>query len=252
MDRSFFVTADSWGNAPAVEMFDPEPRAKSLVLANNGEFGRFVSDISQKGNFWLPAAAEELNISPNIKDYVVVPTVSMPSDLPNRNKMAFPLEQLTGWLPDIGMPMYQSWIGMPTFYEHNNSDYTKAKGIVFDCKMVKMKGANGDIWKVLKLLGFDRTRDAILANSILTGERTCYSMGANANDFSCSVCGSLNSKGMCEHLSPVGKQAIGPNPFKEFSGVLAFYNVLNPKGFEVSSVATPAYVSASSTKPFNW
>lgn len=250
ISRPHFVTCDCLSAASPVEMFNPEPRKSSLILANeNVDFTRFVNDLTAKNNFWLPAAAEKLNISSQLRDYVIVPTVSMPSDLPNRNGMAFPFEELSGWVPDHGRPMYETWIGKPTFVEHNNSDHTQAKGIILDCRMSKMKGVAGDIWKVLKLLAFDRTRDPILASDILSGRRTCYSMGANASDFRCSVCSSLNSQGGCEHVNP---PSVTFRNFKEFNGVLAFNNVLNPVGFETSSVVTPAFLSASNTKPLNW
>lgn len=250
MERPYFVASDAFIGNSGVELFDPEPRKSNLVLSSvNVDYSRFIRDLSDWQRFKLPAASEKLGISSNADDYVVVPTVAMPSDLPNRNGMAFPLEQLTGWMPDLGMPMYQSWIGMPTFLEHNNSDYTQAKGIILDCKMTPLRRSGGDIWKVVMLLAFDRSRDPVLANDILTGKRTCYSMGANAADFSCSICSNLMSNGQCEHVNRPSQPL---RAFKEFNGVLAFNNVLNPKGFECSSVQVPAYLSASKTKPLTY
>lgn len=213
------------------------------------DYSRFVRDLSDENRFWLPCAAEKLNISPNIKDYVIVPTIIMPSDLPNRNAVAFGLDQLTGWAVDAGMPAYKTWTGKPTFVEHKNDDPSQAKGIIFDSTMSPIPNTDGGLWKVMCLLGFDRTRDPALANDIMTGRKRCYSMGANAKDFACSICGALASQNGCEHVSPPGS---APKLKTDHNGYLAFSYVIDPCGFETSSVSTPAYLSASDCSVLNW
>lgn len=191
---------------------------------------------------WLPAAAEEYLISPNINDYILVPVTIMPSDLPNRNRIAFPKHQLSRFNTDTGCLAYQTWRGMPCHQEHNNSDHTKAKGVIFETAFRPITNSSGNLYKVICLCGFDRSRDKVLANSILSGEANTYSMGAYVENYSCSICGSMHSDGGCGHVQH------GKADYKTFNTPngekLAYYNAINPKGFEISSVRVPAYISA--------
>lgn len=193
----------------------------------------------------IPFAAEKYNISANLKDYVVQPVIIMPSDLPNRNKVAFPLRRLSEFLPEIGCLGYETWRYMPCFRDHNNSDWTQAKGIVLDVGIRPMPNAKGNLWKVNALLAFDRSRDPELANKILEGDSS-YSMGALVSNYNCAVCGSevtRKDRPTCEHFN------IPDNPkFDTFivngKRRLAHWNVGSFKGFEVSYVDVPAYSSA--------
>jgi hypothetical protein len=72
-------------------------------------------------------------------------------------------------------------------------------------------------------------------------------MGAYAEDYECSVCGNNYSAGNCEHLIA---RADVPPKFEIFNNVLAYWNVVNPCGFEISSVTHPAYSSAEDTNYF--
>ncbi len=130
---------------------------------------------------------------------------------------------------------------------HNcNDDYTIAKGIIFSSIMVPIENSAGSLFKIIQLVGIDRTRDPIIANDILSRKRTHYSIGAYTQDYSCSICGQLFSKAenkglWCEHVDNVPK-------FKVFNGKLAYWNVLEPIGFEISSLdGTGAFVSTWDT-----
>ena len=81
---------------------------------------------------WLPMASQVYNISPNIKDYVVVPVIIMPSDLPNRNSVSFPHEILIGLILILGRINYKTWSGKTCYVVHNFLKMVVAKGIVFD------------------------------------------------------------------------------------------------------------------------
>jgi hypothetical protein len=201
---------------------------------------------------FLPFAAETYQISPNIRDYILVPVAIMTNDLPNRNGVGFPLSELTYFNPDEGCLGYESWKGKCTFVEHANSDITKSKGIILASSLRKMHGVQGNLFKVVVLTAWDRTKDPILANSILTGERRCYSMGAYCSDYRCSICGALHSKGGCEHVT-LGK------PRFEMVNVghnkkLAYLEAIEISGFETSSVADPAFLSAQTSvnNLFSW
>jgi hypothetical protein len=246
-DRPYIVNSDAWGTAP-VELYQPtlEKQKDRLVLSDSLSLLEAVRDLTDSSKFMLPIAAEKLKISRNIQDYVLTPVISMPSDLPNRNGQAFPYSELTGWCVDGGAPMYKTWVGKPAYVEHANTDPLQAKGLIVDCIMRPILGTDGDIWKVIKLVAWDRTKDPALVNDILANKRNCYSMGAHAEDFSCSVCSKLLSKGGCEHVQH------GKPTFKIFSNKLAYYNVANPIGFELSSVLSPAFSSAANMPHFAW
>ncbi|HWY36329.1 MAG TPA: hypothetical protein VNX68_16920 [Nitrosopumilaceae archaeon] len=237
IDRPYQIHADAWGSNP-LEMFSLEKQRDRLVLSNTLDLKDMVRDTLEGVKDWLPIASETLGISPDIKDYILSPVISMPSDLPNRNQQAFPLTELTRWTTDIGTVMYKTWNGMPIHQEHANKDPTIAKGIILNTIMRPIEGTAGNIWKVIKLAAVDRNRDSVLANDILTRKMNSWSMGAYARDYSCNICGRYLTKGGCEHV-------VHQKPdFKVFNGKLAYYNVSDPKGFELSSVASPAFYSA--------
>jgi hypothetical protein len=54
-------------------------------------------------NTWLPFSAPHYQISPDPSDYILTPVIVMPSDIPNRNGVAFPLKELIAFNPDMGM-----------------------------------------------------------------------------------------------------------------------------------------------------
>lgn len=186
---------------------------------------------------WLPAAAEEMNLSPDIKDYVIVPNVpTIISDIPNTNGVAFPRKQLLRYSVSAGRMAYKSWTGKPTYLEHDNADHTKAKGVIFDCYASPLEGYGRDLIKIVKLLAFDRTRDPQLCNEILSGKRNCYSMGASFKGFH-----------MSDGSRPT-KKALETPLYRNARGQLVYCNVEDIEGFETSSVAVPAFVSALSNK----
>lgn len=201
---------------------------------------------------WLPMASEVYNISPNIKDYVVVPVIIMPTDLPNRNSVAFPHETLIAFNPIQGRLNYKTWSGKPCYAEHNHFKVEEAKGIVFDTYMAKLNNAKGNLFKVVALCGFDRTKDYALAQGILTGQRKSYSMGAFVSQYECSICGDLSKRGKlnteCGHVIR-GK----PKFYETKYGYLPSYLLarVGIEGFEVSSVTVPAWSSAVTSHIFD-
>lgn len=198
------------------------------------------------GTGWLEAAAPVYNISPNIKDYVVVPVIMFPSSLPNRNSVAFKLSGLSRFDHELGCLGYETWNRKPTFFNHANDDHTKAKGVIFDTRMTPMRGTK--IWKTVALAGYDRTRDPVLANNILSGNYNNYSMGASVGSYECAVCGHKPTKKDmgCEHI---GLDRRSMKIFNVERGpVLAHYICDYIRGFELSCVhPTPAWAAAHVT-----
>jgi len=197
---------------------------------------------------WLPFASKVYNISPDIRDYVVVPVLTIPSDIPNRNGVGFPLKEMVRYNPVYGMQNYKTFKGKPTFVEHDNRVAGDAQGVILDSYMRKMTGYGSDrIWKLLELLAFDRSKNPELARVILNNEGNGYSMGARHSGYTCSIC--EEPWGMCQHSAPyVANNHFGPPklPFKLVGGKLLYKQATNPVGFETSYVKSPAYTTAIS------
>ena len=228
-----------------------ELKSKNIELTNGGI--RITSSLNQEVRSgevldittWLKQAAAHYHLSGDIRDYVVAPVPVIPTDLPNRNGVGFPLRELMGFMPEYGMLSYKTWKGQPTHYEHKNDDITKAKGVIADTSLRQIQGyGEGKIYKLMMLLAWDRTKDPDLANRILAGDINTYSMGANANNATCSYCGS--DVGRCYHISK--SMAV---PFYEKDGHLVHKVMHGIKGFECSAVEQPAWLIAQSDTVIN-
>jgi hypothetical protein len=190
---------------------------------------------------WLPFAAAKYEISANLEDHLFVPVIAIPTDLPNRNRVAFPLKELLDFNTEIGMQAYKTWIGMPTYREHQNNDIKKAHGVIADVSLVPMRGwSDNKVWKVLMFATFDRSKYTDYVAKIASKEINSYSMGAWVSDYACSVCAAKVNE--CDHLVLEDRK----RGFSEHGGVLAFRNCIGIKGFELSSVSDPAWYTAIS------
>lgn len=236
--RKYFVTADAIQSNKVVDYFNLSNENSRTVLASE-EITQIRGLPINTG--WLKEASKIYNISDDLKDYVIVCVKIFFSDLPNRNGVAFPKSELVRFNPDLGCCGYETWRRKPTFLEHNNSIKENAKGVIFDATLRPAKGFKGDLVSVDLLAGYDRTKDPNLVKSILDGSRNCYSMGSYAEDFKCSVCGKLLSKGPCEHFSLTNPK------FECFDGKVGFANTIGVEGFELSNVETPAFLPATTS-----
>ena len=232
-----------------VEAFSAEEQKAHLIQAGAADmFKGAVMDSHQ----WLPFAAEKYKISAKLEDYVVVPVIIMPTGIPNANGVAFPFSQLSSFNPYHGMMAYNTWKGKPTHFDHQNDDILKAKGVVFDTAFKRLQGTKAaNLWKVVTLLGFCREKDSRITADILAHRLDHYSMGSYSSDYICSVCGSSFNKSVpneaqCDHYQHNKKF------FGIYDGVLAFGNVINPVGFEVSVLSkTGAFASTWGTLPLD-
>lgn len=226
---------------------DEDAAKRSITaIAGDATAGGEFKDLTRTWRYKLPFASEPYRISKELSDYVVIPVMIMPSELPNRNGVGFPYRELTRFSPDVGDLMYKSWVGKPTHVEHQNQNPVEAKGIILDTAFRPMSDCEGPIWKVVSLLAFDRSKDAMLVNDILTRKRTAYSMGAYVKDYECSICARSLKAGGCDHVDKQRPQ------YRLYNGSdLAYYRAIDPIGFETSSVATPAYVTADNPSYFN-
>jgi len=236
MNKRYFITADTIDFSSKV--IDIAKVNKQVLAASSSEEDTALYNSILDVKSWLPPASKVYNISANIEDYVVVPVPIFITDLPNRNGIAFPLKDLLEFNADAGCVAYKTWKGKPVYVEHKNDVLKESRGVIFDSVLKPAPEFEGDLYKVILLVGVDRTKDNKLYNNIVNKVSTCYSMGAYADDFKCSVCGALTSKGGCNHVSQ-----FNPN-FSVVDGKLTFLNAVGCMGFEISSVATPAFVVA--------
>jgi hypothetical protein len=200
-------------------------------------------------NLWLPAAAKHYQISPNIKDYILVPTPSIISCVPNTNGDSVTIQEFLRFSPKMGMQAFKTFRGKPTHLEHDNKDITRAKGVILDSFLRPLKGfGNNKYWKLVLLSAFDRTKDPQLTKAILSGEVNSYSIGFYFQSYTCSYCGHKCGLGgyatPCEHTAP-------RKPTYELNGRLVYRQCGEIEGFENSAVGSPAYVSAISSKFMN-
>ena len=205
---------------------------------------------------WLPFAAKTYHISANPADYILKPMLLMPSDIPNRNGIGFPIGELVRFLPPpMNRQVYRSWVGTPIHIEHANEDCTTAIGVVIDTALRQIKGFGDDKhWKVMGLLAIDKTKDPAIAQKVLSGEINTCSMGCLANSFTCSVCGKPATKNQftnCGHITTtdnVNWQLVNHLGAQH----LAYLNAHELSPIELSIVKDPAWCQALSDENLNW
>lgn len=214
--------------------------ATELVLSPQVS-GTGCTERVSECNYWLPYAAEHYNISRDIRDYVLVPIPAIFSDLPNTNGDSLSLRQMLRFDPSLGMQMFKTFRGKGTFLEHENKDITKAKGIILD-SFLRPVPFNTKYYKIVLLLAYDRTKDPVLAQQILSKSTNAYSVGFHYNSYTCSVCNTRVGKGI--NLRPCGHTQLGKPTYRQADGKLVYRKCETAEGFECSSVNTPAFVSA--------
>lgn len=181
---------------------------------------------------WLPSCAEALQISADLRDYVLVDVPIVRLDVPNRNMDCFPFDEATRWKIPHGMITFRTFVGKPTCLNHQNrvaQDPKLAKGVIFDSQL-------DPTHRIIRILaGFDRTKDAGLADSILKRQRTGFSMGAMVGLAECSIhtCRKQGSRAYCEHTMPENKG-------RPYNGVIAYEKCYDVNWIETSSVDDPA------------
>ncbi len=228
------------GCAPAIDLhkLGASKTSKSIPIADGASAGEGI-DID--ANVWLPQAAEHYNISPNIQDYVLAPIPATITSIPNTNGDCFTTKRMLEFIPDLGQLAYKTFKGKPTHVEHVNKDYSIAKGVIFDAYLKPLRGFGGNHARLILLLGFDRTRDPVLAEKIASNQLNTYSIGAHYNAYQCSVCGHVTEQKTmitCSHTKL--KVATYLNSNRQ----LTYRELINFIGFECSAVEDPAFVSA--------
>lgn len=242
--KKYRVLGKSVAGLGGVELYKPRNRVADLseVTARFlGAAGALRSRIHASTKVpvdisWLPAAAKAYKISPDIKDYVVSGVPYITSEYPNRNLQAFTAEEILKFNPKFGMPTYRTFIGKPTFQDHKNDNILQAKGVNLDAIIVPVEKYN--VYKIIVLSAFDRTKDRELSEAIIKKTANTYSMGAWVEVFRCSICGEEAVHPICSHFRRIGKGEITAK--RE----LIYQNCHGVEFFEGSSVGDPADLTA--------
>jgi len=233
------------------ETFDAEKepgRIQQLNNPENEERGKMDYEV------WLQFAAKVYKISPKIQDYIIVNTLICPSDIPNRNGIAFPASELGRFLPPpMNRMVYKAWAGCPVHLEHDNEDHEKAYGVILDAALMKIQGfGDGKLWKVMGLLAIDKNKYPDIAQQVLTGKINTYSMGALVESFTCGYCGAeCDSRFTCGHISST--KNVNWKKYRDFDGSthLAFLNAHSISPIECSIVKDPAWAPALSDNVYD-
>ena len=207
-------------------------------------------------NTWLPFAAKTYNISPDIENYVLRRIPLCPSDIPNRNGIAFPLSELVAYQPPpTNRQVYKAWAGCPVHIEHQNENPLDAVGVILDTYLSPIKGFNDSAhWKVMALIAVDKTKNPEMAKRVANGTLTTGSMGALASSFTCSVCNAPaydeeNAIKNCSHISSIDKVnwKVDTSTGKE---MLVYLNAHEITPTEYSLVEDPAWCMSLSDDAF--
>jgi hypothetical protein len=233
------------------ETFDAEKQPQRISQINR-EDGEQVGKMDYE--VWLPFAAKVYKISPKIEDYIIVNTLICPSDIPNRNGIAFPSNELaTFHPPPMNRMTYKAWGGCPVHLEHDNEDHEKAYGVILDAALMKIQGyGGGKLWKVMGLLAIDKNKNPDIAQKVLTGKINTYSMGALVERFTCGYCGAeCDSRFTCGHIQST--KSVNWKKYRDFDGSthLAFLNAHSISPIECSIVADPAWAPALSDSVYD-
>lgn len=223
-----------------LDMHALQASRQSKSISVRGDSMGVRESVNLDVNTWLPAAAEHYNISRDIRDYVLHPTVVNVSGIPNTNGDGFGLKDWLTFRPEFGMLAYKTFKGKPTFIEHNNQNHRIARGAIFDSQLSKLQGFHKAHGRLILLLAYDRNLEPELCHDILNGLHNTYSKGTWYKAYTCSVCGETftgSSKRLCGH--------VGNRVIRMPDGRLAYRQCHILEGFETSAVRNPAFVCAS-------
>lgn len=236
-DAFYSNSAMSLGMRP-VELHGISKKSKSIRITSESAGGeaRYLD-----ANSWLPQAAEHYNISPNLNDYIIVPSPSCITEMPNTNGDSFSKQELLRFKPEHGCLAYRTFVGKPMHIEHDNKDYRKAVGVILDCYLRPLRKFHGNHGIMYKLNAIDRNRNPKLAEAILKREVNTFSMGAWYKSYTCSICGrrvGQNFGSVCNHTR------IKKPTYLSVDGALVYRKCEDVTGFENSVVLSPAFVAA--------
>lgn len=232
VSEQFLAQAFGFGERP-IEMFkNPEQKLRDAGLN---------SEYTIEASTWLPHAAKVYNLSTDISDYVLVPVPVMFTDMPNTNGDSVTIKEFMRFDPEMGQQAFKTFRGKPCFEEHKNKVLPDAKGVILDVFLRQVKNfGRGKYFKLVELMAYDRTKDPLLVNSILTGENNAYSVGFYFKSYVCSICALHVVQGgkACDHTFPRRPT------YQQADGKLVYRQCQTIVGFETSVVLDPSFTCA--------
>jgi len=182
----------------------------------------------------LKAVAKVYNISDNINDYIFPVPRAVTADEPNNNGDNFRHDELTRFSANHRCLVFQTFRNDPLHVEHAADDPKLARGYIPDAHYVT---STDNDKHVLTVVAMDTTKDAPLAEGLLSGDVDTFSMGCICDQVRCSYskCTSpiANSdRDLCDHLKWYKMSTI--------DGELIYEDCLGVEYQELSVVGNPA------------
>ena len=246
MTNKAIILGDAVNSTHTIELYKKnrktsileEINKKRTILKANEIDGQYCSPIDLS---WVPFATGHYNISPDLRDYIVVRIPALTSEIPNRNMQALSSTSLVSFDPEYARQRYQTYIGRPVCCEHNNKNLKDSQGIVVDATLFPVP--HYKLLKVMVLALIDRTK-AKYKNELLHGTMG-FSIGCLASGFICSICGGVLGPGVqrtctCYHTDYTNLSSYGGI----YNGRLHYITALDPVFGEISTVLNPADISS--------
>lgn len=227
----FYKTAKT----PIVGVY--QSSGKFTKLANQSEdISREEEDVVKKtlnilSKDVLRAVSKVYNISDNIDDYIFPVPRAVTADVPNNNGDNFPHLELTRFSPTHRCMVYETFKNDPLHVEHAADNPKTARGYLPDAHYVASDESDKH---VLTVVAMDTTKDAPLAEGLLSGEIDSFSMGCICDSVRCSICNKVahSDRDLCDHLRWYKMSKV--------DGKLVYEDCLGVEYQELSVVGNPA------------
>lgn len=179
----------------------------------------------------IGALSKVYNLSSNINEYIFAVPRCVTSNVPNSNGDRFSHEELTRFSNKHRCLVYQTFRNDPLHVEHVANDPKAARGFLPDVYYIQ---DNPEDMHVIAIAAIDTTKDAPLAEGILSGDIDSFSMGCICDNVKCSYCNHVASSDndLCDHLRW--------HKMSKINGKLVYEDCLGVEYQELSVVGEPA------------
>lgn len=185
----------------------------------------------------LKAVAKVYDLSDNINDYIFPVPRAVKADEPNSNGDNFSHDELTRFSSRHKCQVYKTFVNVPLHIEHASDNPKGARGFIPDSYYVQ---TDPNDRYVLTLVAMDTTKDAPLADGLVSGDINTFSMGCICDSVQCSYskCGKVakSDRDLCDHLRWYKMSTL--------EGELIYENCIGVEYQELSVVGDPAYEGA--------